>query len=586
MVRESQEPDTDLTYQLDEAPPATVAAGIGIQYAVLFLGSMILNTVIVFRAAGAADDAIAWVVFISLLIGGAITVLHAFPLGRLGGGHVLVTGSTAAAIAISVDALELGGPGLLATLMVASALFQFLFSMRLSLFRRILTPTVSGTIILLIPVTVMPIILGRLDDVPSGSSASTALACALATIVLLAGFSFRGTRTLRPWAPVIGLVGGALVGGFLGLYDLGRVASAPWIGVPSPEWPTLEPQLGPSFWSLLPAFLLVSLSCTVRTVGASLAIQSVSWRRRRATDFRAVQGALAADALGNLLAGLAGTMMIAVRSTTVSLTQMTRVASRRIGVVLGAAIVVVAFLPKIIALILALPGPVLAAYLAVVLGGLFIIGMRMVVSQGLDHRQALIAGLSFWVGAGCQYGFIFPEQVAAFAGGLLKSGITAGGLCAIVITVVLELTSPRRRRFRAELDIAALEGLYRFVEELVDASKWGPAMAARLKAASEETLLTLLENATDGSERRPRLLVTARRDGRAAVLEFVSASGDGNIEDRIAVLGDSTSAESIGQDVSLRLLRHMASEVRHRQYHDAHFVTVRVENPEAGGEGS
>ena len=227
--------------------------------------------------------------------------------------------------------------------------------MRLSLFRRILTPTVSGTIILLIPVTVMPIILGRLDDVPSGSSASTALACALTTIVLLAGISFRGTRTLRPWAPVIGLVGGALVGGFLGLYDLGRVASAPWIGVPSPEWPTLEPQLGPSFWSLLPAFLLVSLSCTVRTVGASLAIQSVSWRRRRATDFRAVQGALAADALGNLLAGLAGTMMIAVRSTTVSLTQMTRVASRRIGVVLGAAIVVVAFLPKVIALVLALP---------------------------------------------------------------------------------------------------------------------------------------------------------------------------------------------------------------------------------------
>ena len=586
MVRASQGPDTDLTHQLDEAPPATVAAGIGIQYAVLFLGSMILNTVIVFRAAGAADDAIAWAVFISLLIGGAITALHAFPLGRLGGGHVLVTGSTAAAIAISVDALELGGPGLLATLMVTSALFQFLFSLRLSLFRRVLTPTVSGTIILLIPVTVMPIILGRIDDVPSGYSASTALACALATIVLLTGFSFRGTRPLRPWAPVIGLVGGAFVGGFLGLYDLGQVASAPWIGIPGPAWPTLEAQLGPSFWSLLPAFLLVSLSCTVRTVGASLAIQSVSWRRRRATDFRAVQGALAADAFGNLLAGLSGTMMIAVRSTTVSLTQITRVASRRIGVVLGAAIVVVAFLPKVIALVLALPGPVLAAYLTVVLGGLFIIGMRMVVSQGLDHRQALIAGLSFWVGAGCQYGFIFPEHIASFAGGLLTSGITAGGLCAIVMTVVLELTSPRRRRFRAELDVAALEGLHRFVEELSNASRWGPAMVARLKAASEETLLTLLENTTDGSERRPRLLVTARKDDRAAVLEFVSASGDGNIEDRIAVLGDSTSAESIEQDVSLRLLRHMASEVRHRQYHDAHFVTVRVENPEAGGEGS
>ena len=32
------------------------------------------------------------------------------------------------------------------------------------------------------------------------------------------------------------------------------------------------------------------------------------------------------------------------------------------------------------------------------------------------------------------------------------------------------------------------------------------------------------------------------------------------------------------RDVSLRLLRHLASEVRHRQYRDTDFITVRVEN--------
>ena len=64
------------------------------------------------------------------------------------------------------------------------------------------------------------------------------------------------------------------------------------------------------------------------------------------------------------------------------------------------------------------------------------------------------------------------------------------------------------------------------------------------------------------------------------MLEFVARSGDSNIEDRIALLGDTTDARPVERDISLRLLRHLASNVRHRQYHDADFITVRVEAPE------
>ena len=34
------------------------------------------------------------------------------------------------------------------------------------------------------------------------------------------------------------------------------------------------------------------------------------------------------------------------------------------------------------------------------------------------------------------------------------------------------------------------------------------------------------------------------------------------------------------REVSLKLLRHLATEIRHRQYHDMDFVTVRIENTE------
>ena len=103
-------------------------------------------------------------------------------------------------------------------------------------------------------------------------------------------------------------------------------------------------------------------------------------------------------------------------------------------------------------------------------------------------------------------------------------------------------------------------------------------MSDRLRAVGEETLLTLVrQDENDPAAKERRLLLAARRDGRAAELEFVAATDETNIEDRIALLGDRVAGNEIEQEVSLRLLRHLASSVRHQQYHDTDVVTVRVE---------
>ena len=91
---------------------------------------------------------------------------QAVRVGRIGAGFPLLMGTSGAFIAVCVTSIVEGGPGLLATLVAISALFQFLLSERLSLLRRIITPTVAGTVIMLIAVTVMPIIFGMLTDVP------------------------------------------------------------------------------------------------------------------------------------------------------------------------------------------------------------------------------------------------------------------------------------------------------------------------------------------------------------------------------------------------------------------------------------
>ena len=572
-------------YQPDEKPPTALAVGLGLQLALLNLGGIVLTPAIVVRAAGGTEAFLSWAVFAAVAISGLTTVLQAVRVGRLGAGYVLAMGTSGAFIAICVTAIADGGPAMLATLVLISSFFQFAFSTRLSLLRRILTPTVAGTVIMLIPVTVMPIVFDMLNDVPDGMAAAAAPLSALVTILVVAGIALRATGAPRLWAPVIGIVAGSAVAGYYGLYDTGRIAEAAWIGIPTVAWPGFDLSFGPTFWSLIPAFVFVTLVGAIETIGDSVAIQRVSWRRPRAVDFRAVQGAVAADGVGNLLSGLAGTVPNTTYSSSVAVTELTGVAARIIGIVLGAVFIALAFLPKALAVVLAIPGPVAAAYITVLLAMLFVLGMKIVVQDRIDYRNGVVAGVAFWIGVGFQNGLIFSEYVAEFAGGLLQNGMTAGGLVAILMTLFMELTQPRRRKIEVEFGLSALPKLREFIVEFASRSGWDTRMANRLDAAGEETLLTLLERDEGEEEPGPRrLLLTAHKEGGGAVLEFVAAGGEDNLQDRIALLGEQTAGASIEREVSLRLLRHLASSVRHQQYHDTDIVTVRV-NPPAPAPG-
>ena len=75
-------------------------------------------------------------------------------------------------------------------------------------------------------------------------------------------------------------------------------------------------------------------------------------------DFRAVQGAITVDGLGNLLSGLAGTTPNTATTVGASVTELTGVGARSVGVAAGAIFVAVAFLPKVLAVVLAIPGSV------------------------------------------------------------------------------------------------------------------------------------------------------------------------------------------------------------------------------------
>ena len=585
MTGDSAPRGPSLRYQADDMISPALAIGLGAQLAVLIVAASILIPTVVMRAAGASDAYLSWVVFASVAACGVATALQAVRYGRIGSGHVLVLNSSTAFIAPCIAAVERGGGGLLATLVVVSALLQFVLSARIVWFRRILTPTVSATVLMLVPVSAMPAVFGLLTHAPEGTPGYAAPLCAAVTVVVIAGIALKSTRSLRLWAPVIGILIGSAVAGIVGLYDVGRVVDAPWIGVPGIAWPGFDLDFGPAFWSLLPVFLLLTPIVTLRTIGSCVAVQAVSWRQRRAVDYRAVQGAVNVDGLSNVLSGLAGTVPNNSNSVGASLTELTGVAARGIGIAAGALFVILAFLPKALAAVLAIPGAVSGGFLTVLLALLFLVGIKVLVQHGLDYRKGLIAGLAFWIGIGFQSGMIFPAEVSEFAGGLFANGVVSGGLAAIVMTLFADLTGPRRSRMEAELDPAALTRIREFLRAFAARNGLSAGMADRLDAVGEEALMSLVrpEEGEREPDRKRRLRLVAARTEDGAVLEFAVAPQEGNIEDRLALLGDHGDETRIEQEVPLRLLRHLASSVRHQQYHDVDIVTVRVNAPAATG---
>lgn len=573
-----------LRYQPDERPPTTLALGLGLQLALLNIAAVMIIPMIVMRAAGQPDDYLAWAVFASVAICGATTMLQTLRFGRIGSGHLLVMGTSAAYISICIEALAAGGPALLAVLVVISSLVPIALSWRLSLFQRILTPTVSGTVIMLIPITVMPVMGDMLSSTSDGKMSPGAVLSATATVVIISVFTLKGPAKLRLWAPIIGVASGAVIGAYYGLYDVGGVIEADWISLPTIAWPGFNLYFGDDFWMLIPGFLLVAVIVSLRTISSCVAIQRISWRQSRAVDYKSIQGAMTVDGVGSFLSGLAGTVPGTTYTTSVPLIEITGVAARSAGLFAGAAFVALVFLPKAFAAVLAIPDAVFAAYFMVLLAMLFIVGLKIVIQDGLDKNKGFIVGAAFLVGFSLQYELVYPDFFSEFAGGLFRNGMTAGGLVAILLNLALSTTGSRRYRMETELDMSVLPGIRSFLGDFASRSGWDAAMADRLDAVGEEALLTLIQQDEEaGRDRRSLRLVASREEG-GAVLEFVVTPRGENIQDRLAMLPGESDETSIEQEVSLRLLRHLASSVRHQQYHDTDIVTVRVKATAAEGQ--
>ena len=566
----------NILYQPDERPSHPASLVLGFQTVMTRMAAMAATTSIIAVAGGQSQGYLSWIFFSALVVCGIGGILQTFRFWRFGSGYSLSVVSASAFIPICISALLAGGPALLSSLIVVSSLIQFVFIARLSWLRRVISPLVAGTVLMLLASTIITVVLSRLSDVPEGTPSVAAPILAGTTLFILMMLRLFASPKLQQWAPVIGIVVGCVIAVPFGAYDWQLVMDAHWIGFPSYPWTGFDLSFGATFWGILPGFVIVNMATTINSISDTVVIQQVAWRRPRATDFRVVQGAHHLLVLTNLLAAALGTLPNMIGATNSARVMLTGVAARRMGIYGGLILIAVAVSPKLLALVVATPRPVLVAYLVFLLSLLFVQGMRTVFKDGIDGRKAAVVGVSLWLGIGFQNQAILPDLLTGTLGTLLGNGMTTGSVCVILLTLLMDFTSRRRKRLNVVMDISSLPTIDSFLQDFAAGAGWNEASTNRLRSAGEETLSSLLSQ-DEGSEEdaKKRLIVAARRTEAAIEMEFVVTAEGENLEDKLAYMNEQPERQSEG-DISFRLLRHYASSVRHHKYHDTDIITVQV----------
>lgn len=565
-----------LRYEPDEKCPPWVAVGTAFQGVTLVLAPTILVVAITVRSAGQDAGFLNWAAFATLIIVGLMMVLQAAKIGRLGGGHLVICGVTTNYIAVSVIALSEGGATMVASLVVLSGIFYCAIAMWLPLLRKIITPTVAGTVLMLIAAVTLPFAIDLINEVPESAPPYAGTVAAGITALLTVALVLRAPRLWRPWSISLGVIAGCIAAGLMGIYDAGAFVSAPWFGIAEIRFPGLDLMPSIEFWALLPMFLIVTLIQAIKNISDGMIVQRVSRKVPRATDFRLIQGSIYANGTGIMMSGVAGTPPTSTYpSLTVPLVNVTGVATRSVGYAMAGILLLIAFLPKINGALLTIPNPVLGGFLVFALGLVFIEGIQTLVRAGLDPHKSMVAGLAFGIGLGMQHENLLAGFLPEPWGTLLGNGITVGTATAIVLTALVDLSRARPQRLETTLQLSALKEIDEFLQSVASKMGWGAGATEKLRSAGEEALAVLSSAHSDQTPDSTRLIIAARAENGDAELEFTTVSDETNIEDRLAYLEDEP--ETVDpSDISFRLLRHYASSVRHQKYQNVDILTIMV----------
>ncbi|MBE9108016.1 purine permease [Nodosilinea sp. LEGE 07298] len=447
---------SELLYGLNDKPPVGESIFVAIQHVLASFVGIITPGLIICGALGVSPADTGIIVSMSLFSSGLCTFIQCRKFGPIGSGLLSLQGTSFAflgpVIGVGSAAIATGSTPEQALALIFGVCFfgsaiEIILSRFLHLLQQIITPVVTGTVVMIIGLSLIKTgffsLAGGAPALASetfGSTQNLTLGGFVLAIVVFLTLS--QNRFLRMGAIAIGLVIGYIIAIVLGLVDFSSLSTLPLIRLPLP----LRYGLDFNFAAFAP-FAILYVITAIETIGDLTATSAVSGEPVSGPIyFRRIKGGVLGDGVNSAIAAVLNTFPNTTFSQNNGVIQMTGVGSRYVGFYVAGIFAILGLIPIVGGIFQVIPQPVLGGATLVMFGSIAVAGLNIVASTGLDRRTAVIVAVSLALGLGVVYSpDIFADKPALIKN-IFSSGISTGGLTAILLNIVL----PGRPKARVE----------------------------------------------------------------------------------------------------------------------------------------
>ncbi|MET9498638.1 nucleobase:cation symporter-2 family protein [Streptomyces sp. NPDC006552] len=373
----------------------------------------------------------------SLLIAGLATLLQTLGVKGFAGNRLpFVNAASSAGIAPMLAIAETNASGDQLPAIYGAVMIAGVFCLAIGPFfgrlLRFFPPLVTGVVITLIGVTLMPVPVGWAQ----GGDATAAdygdmrfLALAGFTLVVILLIQRFGRGFVKQVALLFGLLIGTLAAIPFGMADFSALGSAPIAALPTP-FAFGAPQFQPA---AIVSLCLVMLVLMTESSAGMLAIGEICDRE---TSGRTITRGLRTDGIATFIGPVFGGFPTSAFAQNVGVVSLTKVRSRYVVAVAGGALLILGIFPMLGAVVSLVPMPVLGGAGIVLFGSIAVSGIRTLSEAGLDDSSNIIlVAVSLGAGIIPLAAPTFYADFPAWAQTVLGSGISAGALVAVTLNL-------------------------------------------------------------------------------------------------------------------------------------------------------
>ena len=449
-MSDQQNTASDLIYQLEDKPPFLQAIIGAVTHLLAIFVPMVTPALIVGTALQLSPETNAYLVSMAMIASGVGTWLQVNRYGMVGSGLLSIQSvnfsfvTVMIAIGTSMRADGVDEELLLSTIFGISFAGAFLVvgsSFILPYLRRVITPTVSGIVVLMIGLSLIKV---GIIDFGGGFSAKSSgtfgdyqnIGVGLLVLLVVIGFNCCKSPLLRMGGIAIGLIVGYICALFLGMVDFSQMSKAAFITIPVPF------KYGFSFnFAHFLVVAIIYLLSVLEAVGDLTATALVSGQKIQGQEFQSrLKGGVMADGLVSVAASAMSSLPLTTFAQNNGVIQMTGVASRHVGKIIAVILVILGLFPGIGWFFTTIPAPVLGGAMTLVFSMIAIAGIRIILSNGLRRRETLIVATSLGLGLGVSYDpavfHVLPTSLYALA----ENPICMGGVTAIILNLIIPIS--------------------------------------------------------------------------------------------------------------------------------------------------